>query len=115
MHVWDPAMTPEMSADSGHWIWWTELLTMYSLAAIKASVCAFLYNLNFSPFFKILIWISLVIYIVMNFIIPSVVLFGECKSVSNHWDTHVPRHCWGIKPKVVRSLSLLEHISVVPY
>jgi len=115
MHIWDPAMTPEKFTDSGRWIWWTELLLVYAMAAVKASVCAYLYRLNFSEFFKTLIWISLVIHIVINFIVPSVVLFGECRPISKHWDALIPGYCWGDKPRVVSSFSLLEHIGIVLY
>lgn len=108
-------MTPQKFADYMRWLWWTQLLNIYSMAAVKGSVCAYLFMLNFSRPFKILIWLSLVIHIATNFIFPSVILFGECKPISKHWDTVGPGDCWGDKPRLVRTRSPFGHLHSVLY
>ena len=85
------------------WLWFGQLLNLYGMALIKLSVCAYILMLDFSKAYRIIIWLSVVIHIGINFIFPSVILLGECQPISKHWDVAgtQPGSCWGDKPRVI--------------
>ncbi|ORY14294.1 hypothetical protein BCR34DRAFT_237998 [Clohesyomyces aquaticus] len=100
-HVWDPYITPARLRGYLMHLWWGQLLNIYAMAAVKGSICAYLMLLDFSKAFRIMIWISVVFHIATNFIFPSIILFGECRPISKHWDPLTPGICWSSKPRVV--------------
>ena len=100
-HVWDPFITPKKVSDYMRYLWWGQLLNIYAMAAVKGSICAYLFMLNFSKTFRIMVWVSVAIHITTNFIFPSVILFGECKPIAKHWNSMLPGRCWVDKPRVV--------------
>ncbi|KAH8730795.1 Alpha/Beta hydrolase protein [Phaeosphaeriaceae sp. PMI808] len=103
-HIWDP-----MLQDLGNlrrymkYLWLAQLLNIYGMALVKLSICSYIFMLNFSKGFRILIWASVVIHVGLNFIFPSIILFGECTPYSKHWDIAgtQPGSCWPTKPKVI--------------
>jgi hypothetical protein len=105
--MWDPFMTPPHLEKYLYYLWLAQLLNLYGMALVKLSVCAYIFMLDFSRTFRILIWISIVIHISINFIFPTVVLFGECTPYSKHWDVTgtKPGSCWGSEPRVISGYS----------
>jgi len=69
------------------------------MAFVKGSVCAYLFMLDFSKKFRMMVWVSLAFHIATNFVFPSVILFGECRPISKHWHPEQPGRCWGPKPR----------------
>lgn len=106
-HMWDPFMTPGHLRDYFYFLWLGQLLNLYGMALIKLSVCAYIFMLDFSRTFRIFIWISIVIHVGVNFVFPTVVLFGECTPYSKHWDVlgTQPGSCWGSQPRVISGYS----------
>lgn len=102
-HVWDPIMTPANLEKYMKYLWVGQLLNLYGMALIKLSVCAYIFMLDFSKAFRIVIWMSVVIHLGLNFVFPSIILFGECTPISKHWDIlgTQPGSCWSTKPKVI--------------
>lgn len=100
-HVWDPIQTPENLEKYLKWLWLGQLLNLYGMALIKLSVCAYILMLDFSRAYRVVIWLSVVIHVGINFVFPSVILLGECQPISKHWNLAGPGSCWGDKPRVI--------------
>jgi hypothetical protein len=101
-HMWDPMLANPGNMESFlRFLWIGQLLNLYGMALVKLSICAYILMLNFSKPFRILIWVSVVVHIGMNFVFPTVVLFGECTPYSKHWNLAQPGSCWSTKPKVI--------------
>lgn len=73
------------------------------MALIKLSICAYIFMLDFSKGFRIVIWLSVVLQLAINFIFPTVILLGECRPISKHWDVDGtrPGSCWSAQPRVI--------------
>jgi hypothetical protein len=106
-HIWDP-MLQDMNNLRNYmrYLWLGQLLNLYGMALVKLSICAYIFMLNFSKSFRILIWVSVVVHIGLNFVFPTVILFGECTPYSKHWDVTgtQPGSCWSTTPKVVSGM-----------
>jgi hypothetical protein len=102
-HVWDPALNLEKYL---RYLWIGQLLNLYGMALVKLSICAYIFMLNFSKSFRVLIWVSVVVHIGLNFIFPSIILFGECTPYTKHWNVAQPGSCWSTKPKVISGMEL---------
>ncbi|KAF3006815.1 hypothetical protein E8E13_010509 [Curvularia kusanoi] len=89
-HVWDPILTPSNLEKYLRYLWWGQLLNLYGMALIKLSICAYILMLDFSKAYRIVIWLSVVVHIGINFVFPSVILLGECQPISKHWNTAEP-------------------------
>lgn len=102
-HVWDPILSvPGNMEKFLKYLWIGQLLNLYGMALVKLSICAYILMLNFSKPFRILIWISMAVHILTNFVFPTIILFGECTPYTAHWDLAAPPgSCWPTKPKVV--------------
>lgn len=100
-HVWDPILTPDNLKAYLHYLWLAQLLNLYGMALIKLSICAYILILDFSKTYRIIIWLSVVIHVGINFVFPSVILLGECTPISKHWNTAEPGSCWGDRPRVI--------------
>jgi hypothetical protein len=86
------------------YLWIGQLLNLYGMALVKLSICTYILMLNFSKSFRILIWISIVVHISLNFVFPSIILFGECTPYNKHWKVTQPGSCWSTKPKVISGM-----------
>jgi hypothetical protein len=85
------------------WLWFGQLFNLYGMALIKLSICAYILMLDFTRAYRVIIWLSVVVHISINFVFPSVILLGECQPISKHWDVEgtQPGSCWGDKPRVI--------------
>ena len=106
-HVWDPILTPQNMETYLYMLWLGQLLNLYGMALIKLSVCAYIFMLDFSRTFRIIIWLSVVIHVGVNVVFPTVILFGECTPYTKHWDVSgmKPGSCWDAKPRVISGYS----------
>lgn len=103
-HIWDPVFKdPANLNEYLRFLWFGQLLNLYGMALVKLSICAYIFILNFSKGFRALIWASVVVHIGLNFVFPTVILFGECTPYTKHWDAlgTQPGSCWSTKPKVI--------------
>lgn len=110
-HIWDPFLTPTNLEKYLRYLWLGQLFNLYGMALIKLSVCAYIFMLDFSRGFRIMIWFSVVIHISLNFIFPSIILLGECRPISKHWDvsgTQAAGSCWSAQPKVISGKHVLD-------
>ncbi|KAJ4989764.1 integral membrane protein [Stagonosporopsis vannaccii] len=104
-HVWDPIQTPENLEQYLRWLWFGQLFNLYGMALIKLSICAYILMLDFSRAYRVIIWLSVVIHVGINFVFPSIILLGECQPISKHWNLAGPGSCWGDKPRVISGYS----------
>jgi hypothetical protein len=102
-HIYDPFMTPERLRNYLYYLWMGQLFNLIGMALIKLSVCAYIFLLDFSQGFRIVIWLSVVLHVVINVVFVCVIMFGECKPISKHWDATgtQPGSCWSAKPRVI--------------
>ena len=70
---------------------------------VKASICAYLMALNFSPIYRAIVWFSVVIVVALNFISPTVSKFGYCRPISKVWLPKTPGSCWKVSTRVTLS------------
>ncbi|KAF7679772.1 alpha beta-hydrolase [Alternaria burnsii] len=106
-HIWDPMLTPRNLETYLYYLWLGQLLNLYGMALVKLSVCAYIFMLDFSRTFRIIIWASVVIHILVNVVFPTVILFGECTPYTKHWDVAgtKPGSCWSATPRVISGYS----------
>ncbi|KAG9184983.1 hypothetical protein G6011_11813 [Alternaria panax] len=106
-HVWDPMLTPQNLETYLYYLWVGQLLNLYGMALVKLSVCAYIFMLDFSRTFRIIIWASVVIHLLINFVFPTIILFGECTPYTKHWDVAgtKPGSCWSATPRVISGYS----------
>jgi hypothetical protein len=110
-HIWDPVLqNPANLEKYMRYLWTGQLLNLYGMALVKLSICAYIFMLNFSKSFRILIWVSVVVHVGLNFIFPTIILFGECTPYTKHWDITgtQPGSCWSTKPKVISGMIIIE-------
>ena len=95
------------------YLWFGQLFNLYGMALIKLSICAYILKLDFTKGYRIVIWMSIVLHLGMNFVFPSVILLGECAPISKHWDIAgtQPGSCWGPKPRVISGKAEVSHIN----
>jgi hypothetical protein len=106
-HIYDPIFKEPRNLEKYmRYLWFGQLLNLYGMALVKLSICTYIFMLNFSKSFRALIWVSVVVHISLNFIFPSIILFGECTPYTKHWDIAgtQPGHCWSTKPKVISGM-----------
>ncbi|KAH6864661.1 Alpha/Beta hydrolase protein [Alternaria alternata] len=106
-HIWDPMLTPRNLETYLYYLWLGQLLNLYGMALVKLSVCAYIFMLDFSRTFRIIIWASVVIHVLVNVVFPTVILFGECTPYTKHWDVAgtKPGSCWSATPRVISGYS----------
>lgn len=80
------------------------------MALIKLSVCAYIIMLDFSKTFRIIIWLSVVLHVGINFVFPTIILLGECKPISQHWAAGgtTSESCWSDTPRVISGIFFLS-------
>jgi hypothetical protein len=106
-HIWDPVLKDPATLNKYlRFLWLGQLLNLYGMALVKLSICAYIFMLNFTKSFRALIWASVVVHIGLNFVFPTVILFGECTPYTKHWDAldTQPGYCWSAKPKVISGM-----------
>ncbi|KAL1604764.1 hypothetical protein SLS60_004304 [Paraconiothyrium brasiliense] len=77
-----------------HIIFISQCLNVYAMFLVKASICAYLMALNFGPSYRILIWISVIIVVLCNFIMMLILHFAFCRPYYSRWDFSVHQECW---------------------
>ena len=96
----DPFVTPARRVQAMRFLFYSQAISIYTTLIAKLSICAFLMVLNFSRWFRYVIWTSIVIVVACNFLVASVHLFGFCMPISMRWDPSVQGHCWPLKEKL---------------
>lgn len=61
---------------------------------LKASIASYLIALDFSRRYRVIIWITVVLILLMNLLLPLVAILGTCKPLTLNWDRSVPGRCW---------------------
>lgn len=107
--MWDPSMTPVHLENYLKYLWFGQLFNLYGMALIKLSICAYILMLDFSNVYRAIIWLSVIVHLAMNFVFPSVILLGECRPISKHWDGAGAQldTCWSSQPRVISGKDLV--------
>jgi hypothetical protein len=90
----DPFLTPGRRVTAMHLIFAAQSLNVYAIFLVKLSICAYLMPLAFRRGFRAVIWMSVVIVVVCNFIIPTCSHLGECRPMAMMWNPAVKGTCW---------------------
>lgn len=77
-----------------HIIFITQTLNVYAMFLVKASICAFLMALDLGRSYRIIIWISVVIVVLCNFVMMLILHFAYCRPYYSRWDFTVKGECW---------------------
>jgi Fungal rhodopsin domain len=86
-----------------HIIYAEQSLNIYAMFVVKLSICAYLMPLAFKKGFKAVIWISVVVLVISNFVIPSISHFGECQPIAMNWNPNVGGKCWPLSVRLASS------------
>ncbi|KAF2027633.1 hypothetical protein EK21DRAFT_102349 [Setomelanomma holmii] len=77
-----------------HVIFISQCLNVYAMFLVKASICAYLMALNFGKSYRIIIWISVVVVVLCNFVMMMILHFAYCRPYYSRWDFSVKGKCW---------------------
>lgn len=72
-----------------HIIFISQTLNVYAMFLVKASIVAFLMALDLGSRYRIIIWISLVIVVLCNFVMMLILHFAYCRPYWSRWDSNV--------------------------
>ncbi|KAF4547878.1 Hypothetical protein D9617_34g040580 [Elsinoe fawcettii] len=101
-HSYDPSTSFDDLVKCLKLIWFAQWTNIWSMFFLKASISAYLLMLNFSPKYRVIIWCSVAMIMVCNFIFPTIALFGGCRPISYRWNKMQDGRCW---PAIVDSIS----------
>lgn len=96
----DPYLTPARGITTNRYIYISGALCIMAMFAAKLSILAFLMVLNFSKSFRYVLWTSVVVVVVCNFLSSSVNVFGFCWPISKRWDPNVKGRCWPLSERL---------------
>lgn len=96
----DPFVTPARREQAMRFLFYSQVLSIFTMFFAKLSICVFLIVLKFSKWFRYVIWASIVVVVLCNLLYSSVHLFGFCRPISMRWDPSVRGHCWPVKERV---------------
>ncbi|KAH6669046.1 hypothetical protein B0J14DRAFT_156097 [Halenospora varia] len=99
----DPFLTVEQKRIANRYNFVAAILNVYAMFLIKLSICSYLLYLNFSKSFRIIIWISVFVVVICNFMIPATIHWGQCRPVAFRWDTRVKGSCWPLAVRLACS------------
>ncbi|KAF2822696.1 hypothetical protein CC86DRAFT_301028 [Ophiobolus disseminans] len=106
-HIMDPSVLPGLMQYS-YYLWISQIVNLIALSFLKWSICAWLLVLNFSKLYQVIVWISILMVTVFNFLAPVLTLFG-CSPLEANWNYGFsPRKCWA---KGTLELSYTQGIS----
>jgi hypothetical protein len=90
----DPFWTPELYLNLRHWQFVSIALQTYGMFFVKLSICNYLLCLNFSPRFRIIMWIITVIVVTFNLGLPLLLQFASCRPYYYRWHADIVPECW---------------------
>jgi hypothetical protein len=106
-HFLDPSIGLANIMRYAYILWITQILNIIAVAVLKWSICAYLLVLDFSKFYRWIIWASILMITVFNFFMPVLTLFG-CTPLRANWDRGTVGKCWA---KGTLPLSYLQGVS----
>ncbi|KAF2015173.1 hypothetical protein BU24DRAFT_424060 [Aaosphaeria arxii CBS 175.79] len=94
-HLMDPSIKkPDDILKYAYLLWVSQITNIIAVAILKWSICAYLLVLNFSKSYRIIIWLSILMITVFNFLIPVLTLFG-CTPLESNWNPGITKKkCW---------------------
>lgn len=85
-HIMDPSIKkPEDMLRYSFLLWITQNINMIGVAFLKWSICAWLLVLNFSKLYKGIIWLSIAMVTVLNFLVPTIMGL-RCVPMEANWN-----------------------------
>ena len=90
----DPFWTPERSLNYIHWQFVAIALQTYAMFFVKLSICSYLLALNFSPRFRVIVWIIAIIVVTFNLLMPFLLQFVSCRPFNYRWHADMVPECW---------------------
>ena len=87
-------LVPGHTSNQLHLIFITQTLNVYAMFLVKLSICAYLMALDFARSYRILIWFSVVVVVLCNFVMMLILHFAYCRPYWSRWDTTVEGSCW---------------------
>ena len=93
-HILDPSVLPTILKYS-YILWIIQILNVLAVAFLKWSICAWLLILNFSKLYQVIVWLSIAMVTVLNFLAPVLTFFG-CIPFEKNWNVMYKGsyRCW---------------------
>ncbi|KAF2791288.1 hypothetical protein K505DRAFT_363963 [Melanomma pulvis-pyrius CBS 109.77] len=93
-HFADPSIKPADILRYAYHLWIVQIINIIAVAVLKWSICAYLLVLNFSKLYRVIVWLSILVVTVFNFLIPVLTLFG-CSPLEANWNRGITgAKCW---------------------
>ncbi|KAG9235330.1 hypothetical protein BJ875DRAFT_374471, partial [Amylocarpus encephaloides] len=89
----DPDLTPARKRVCNKLLFISSVCNITTMFLIRLSVASYLVNLYFSRGYKTLVWITVAIVIICNFLLPSVNFYAYCRPIAMRWDPRVKGKC----------------------
>jgi hypothetical protein len=109
-HINDPSIKkPEDILTYSLYVYFGQMMNLYGVAVLKWSICAYLLALKFSKVYTSIVWVSIVLVSVFNFMIPSFGFFS-CTPFERNWNRAAQGSCWYKGPLVLSYLQGVTNI-----
>ena len=87
-------MTPKDIITANFYEYIAKVTNVFAMFLLKTSIALYLFALDFSPLYRIIIHISLALVFTFNLVVPFVILFGSCTPIALNWNRKLHGHCW---------------------
>jgi hypothetical protein len=100
-HIKDPSIKkPDDMLTYSLYVYLAQNMNLFGMAVLKWSICAYLLALKFSKLYTAIVWASIVLVTVFNFMIPCFGFFS-CTPFEKNWNRAAQGSCWYKGPMVL--------------
>ncbi|KAF2708442.1 hypothetical protein K504DRAFT_535041 [Pleomassaria siparia CBS 279.74] len=93
-HFNDPSLTfPNDILIYSYYLYINQVINLIAMTVLKLSICAYLLALNFSTIYIVVVWASILMVTVFNFLLPIMSIFG-CRPFEANWNRALKGKCW---------------------
>jgi len=90
----DPSITkPGDITKYSYFLYQNQVINLIAVAILKYSICAYLLALRFSTIYTTIVWASIFMVTIFNFLIPVLGNF-DCTPFEANWNRAVKGKCW---------------------
>jgi hypothetical protein len=93
-HIKDPSIRkPRDILTYSYFLWIGQIINLQAVAVLKYSICAYLLALKFSRLYLAIVWASILMVTVFNFLIPTLSVFS-CTPFEANWNKAMKGKCF---------------------
>jgi hypothetical protein len=109
-HIKDPSIKkPDDILTYSLYVYLGQIMNLFGMAVLKWSICAYLLALKFSKLYTGIVWASIVLVTVFNFMLPAFGFFS-CSNFERNWNRAAQGSCWYKGPLILSYLQGVTNI-----